>query len=450
MKRIAFTTLGCKANWSDTEALIQTLSKAGFEIVSFDGPADIYIINTCTVTALADSQSRQMLRRAKRRSPDALVIAAGCYAEMLREEIESLREVDRAFGTKDRNALVEYLFDISGHKSEKRIESVPADRQSRARAFVKIQDGCNKRCAYCIIHLARGKSTSMPVDNVIQLCHKLSQFHHEIVLAGIDIGQYGKDLDKGTTLLTLLEKLNREKGLARIRLSTLGSNEISDELVELLACGNFCRQVHLSIQSLSDNVLERMGRDYSVSDVERASRLLANKVPGIAITGDVIAGLPGESEHDHKKTLKNLSALPIAGLHVFPFSARSKTRAASMDGQVPHEVKRRRAFEIRQLATNKRRRYLAGLIGNMLNVIITSKFPRDDGLVEGVADNGVHVLLPHGMVRYGEMAKACITDSIDLCVRGIWESNQTKGQCSNSSKRCSDIDSSEGHISGAP
>lgn len=446
MKRIAFTTLGCKANWSDTEALIQSLSKAGFEIVRFDGPADIYIINTCTVTALADSQSRQMLRRAKRRSPDSLVIAAGCYAEISKEDLESLKEVDRAFGTKERDALVEYLFELSGHKSEGIIENLPVEHQSRARAFVKIQDGCNKRCAYCIIHLARGKSRSIPVDKVIQICHGLSQFHHEIVLAGIDIGQYGRDLDKGTTFLTLLEKLNHENGLARIRLSTLGPKEISEKLVQILAYGNFCRHIHLSIQSLSDNVLARMGRGYSAVDVKRAANVLANKVPGIAITGDVIAGFPGESEDDHRATLDALSSLPLAGLHVFPFSARSKTRAAKMEGQIPHDVKRERAFEIRELALGKRKQYLSSLIRNVLDVIVTSKHPRDDGLVEGVADNGVHVLLPDGIVKYGEMGAARITEITDLNVRGIWESNQTKRQGSNSLKPNSDIVSSEERI----
>ncbi|MFH1830169.1 MAG: tRNA (N(6)-L-threonylcarbamoyladenosine(37)-C(2))-methylthiotransferase MtaB [Pseudomonadota bacterium] len=456
MKRIAFTTLGCKANWSDTEALIQTLSFAGFQIVSFDTLADIYVVNTCTVTALADSQSRQMLRRAKRRSPDAHVVATGCYGEMSKDELASLKEVDRVFGTKDRKALVEYLFDLSGSSfprghpegaCSRRIPEVqrdaivdaPLDPQSRARAFIKIQEGCDKSCTYCIIQMARGKSKSLPLEEVTQLCLKLTQHHREIVLAGIDIGQYGKDLEDGTSLVTLLKKLTSEQGLARLRLSSLAPNDISCEIIELLATGNFCPHVHLSIQSCSDNVLQHMGRCYSATDVKRAAGLLVQNIPGIAITGDVIAGFPGESEDDHKQTLDTLTALPLAGLHVFPFSARSRTLAAKMDGQVPHDIKRRRAFEVRKVALSLRRRYLESLIGNSMDVIVTSKRPRDDGSVEGVAENGVHISLPKGVVPYGKMGKAIITDITEQNVRGIWESVQTKRQGSNSSKRHSDI-----------
>ncbi|MEW6254231.1 MAG: MiaB/RimO family radical SAM methylthiotransferase, partial [Planctomycetota bacterium] len=353
-----------KANWSDTEALVQALARLGFEIVPFDAAADAYVVNTCTVTGYAGAQSRQMLRRAQRRAPSARIVATGCLGEVLRDKLAGIEGIDAVFGVHDRERLAEYLcrelgvaFDLSLLAAGS-IGLLPADPQSRARAFVKIQEGCNRRCSYCIVPAARGACRSMPVTEAVITLARLSQTHAEIVLAGIDIGQYGADLGGGTHLTTLLSAILSNSEISRVRLSTLAPALVDDELISLLQSGRLCRHVHLSIQSCSDGVLGRMRRGYCAEDVRRAAMSLWKAVPDIAITGDVIAGFPGEDEAEHLETLKMLSELPLAGLHVFPFSRRAGTLAARMQDQLPAEVKRRRASEIREVAVAARRSYL--------------------------------------------------------------------------------------------
>jgi threonylcarbamoyladenosine tRNA methylthiotransferase MtaB len=427
MKRIALTTLGCKANWSDSEAMVQALSKAGFEIVSFEEEADAYVVNTCTVTNYAGAQSRQMLRRAKRRAPAATVVATGCYGEVGRDKLAELEGVDAIFGVGDRARLVEFLCERLGNPFDASLLSVssvgmvPASSQSRARAFVKVQEGCDKRCAYCIVPQARGESRSMPPDEVLATLKGLSASHREVVIAGIDLGQYGRDLACATDLKALLRRIRSEEGMARLRLSTLGPRDIDDELVSMIADGGICRHVHLSIQSGSDGVLARMRRGYGAGDIERAANLLAGAVPDIAITGDVIAGFPGEGEDEHIESMQLLRGLPLAGLHVFPFSKREGTLASRMTDQNPREVKRRRAAEIREIARRSRFAYLSGLAGKPFEVIVTSRRPGEDGAVEGVTDTSVKVRLPAGQVPYGEMGRARITDVTETEVSGVWE-----------------------------
>lgn len=426
MKRIAFTTLGCKANWSDSEALAQALERMGFEIVPFDAEAEAYVVNTCTVTGYAGAQSRQMLRRAQRRSPSARIVATGCYGELSREKLIELECVDAVFGVHDRESLVAYLCDEFGlHFDRACIASgtlglVPLASQSRARAFVKIQEGCNRRCSYCIIPTARGSNKSMPLDEVVATLSSLSQSHAEIVLAGIDIGQYGGDREEGVDLKTLLRAIQSHGGISRIRLSTLAPPHVDDELMAILAAGGICRHVHLSIQSCSDGVLTRMRRGYAAEDVRRAAEALWQKVPEIAITGDVIAGFPGEDEANHLETLQTLGDLPLAGLHVFPYSKRTGTLAARMTDQVPTEVKRRRAAQIRALAETKKRRYLEGLVGKSCEVVVTARTPDGNGRVESVSDTGVKIGLPFGHVAYAGIGTAIIEEIGDTEVRGSW------------------------------
>lgn len=427
MTRVALTTLGCKANWSDSEAVVQALSKAGFTIVRFEEEADAYIVNTCTVTNYAGAQSRQMLRRARRRAPGAIVVAMGCYGEVGRDKLAELEGVDAIFGVGDRERLVELLCERLGkpfdgsHLSVSAVGMVPKSSQSRARAFVKIQEGCDKRCAYCIVPSARGESRSMPPDEVLETLEALSASHREVVIAGIDLSQYGRDLTCGTDLKALLRRIRSHGGMARLRLSTLGPRDIDEELVGMIAGGGICRHIHLSIQSGSDGVLSRMRRGYDAQDIERAARLLAEGVPDIAITGDVIAGFPGEGEGEHLETMQLLRSLPLAGLHVFPFSKRKGTVASRMTDQNAREVKKRRAAEIREIARCARLSYLNGMKGKSFDVIVTSRKPGDDGEVEAVADTSAKVRLPAGPVPYGGMGRARITDIMETEVRGVWE-----------------------------
>jgi threonylcarbamoyladenosine tRNA methylthiotransferase MtaB len=426
MKRIAFTTLGCKANWSDSEALLQALARVGFAIVPFADEADAYVVNTCTVTAIASAQSRQLLRRAKRRSPGALVIATGCYGEVSRDKLAVLEGVDAIFGVADRERLITYLCERLGAEADytglvSQVGMVPAEQQSRARAFVKIQEGCDRRCAYCIVPQARGQNRSMPQEQVVETLRGLSRAHREIVLAGIDIGQYGRDLGDGARLRDLLARLVSEESISRIRLSTLDPKIIDDEMVSLIAGRGICRHVHISIQSGSDEVLARMRRGYGAADIERAALALDESVPGVAITGDIIAGFPGEREDEHLETMQLLRRLPLAGLHVFPYSRRKGTLAYRMDDQIPKDVRKRRAAEIRALAHRMRMDYLESQLGHSFEVIVTSRVPGTDGKVEAVTDTSVKVRLPDGRVPYGEIGTARIVDITETAVMGEWE-----------------------------
>jgi len=428
-KRVAFFTLGCKANWSDTEALSQACQRAGLDVVRFDQDAEAYVVNGCAVTSTASAQSRQMLRRARRRGRNAIVVAAGCCGQIEADELGQAVGADAVFGTGDRAGLLAYLCgqlggDVAVDGVEKPgpgFDLLPLEAQSRARAFLKIQDGCARSCAYCIVPAARGRARSLPVDDVVGACKQLSRYHREIILSGIDIGQYGRDLGGETGLADLLERLVGVDDMARLRLSTLDPTMVDDRLIRIIAdSGKICRHVHLSIQSGSDKVLRRMRRGYMAEDVKRVALALARAVPGIAITGDVMAGFPGEDEEDHLQTVGLLESSPLAGFHVFPFSVREGTRAAGMPDQVPWHVRRARAAKLRDVAAKSRHHYLQGLVGQTLEVIVTSS--PQDGQVKAVADNAVSVQLPTGEVGYSQLGWTIVTDVSNHEVKGIWSS----------------------------
>jgi len=417
--------LGCKANWSDSEAIGQSLAREGLCIVDFEEAADVYVVNTCTVTALASAQSRQMLRRALTRSPNAAVIATGCCGEVAPADLKAIPGLAAVFGTKDRKEMIGFILGLADLPSDVIPDAADfgliADMpQSRARAFLKIQDGCQKSCAYCIIARARGGSRSLPQIKVQDAARVLGRRHREIILAGIDIGQYGLDLSPRTNLLNLVRLLASDPEVPRLRLSSLSPCHAGEALAETIAGGGVCRHVHLSIQSGSDEVLVRMRRGYRARDAAEAAERLWSSVPGIAITGDVIAGLPGETEIDHRATLQLLESMPLASLHVFPYSPREGTDAASMQGQVPHSTRTDRAAELRSLAERKREDFLKGLIGKELDVIVTSREPDGRGMVEGFSDNAISIALPGGCVEYGLMGQAAITRVEGTEATGEW------------------------------
>ncbi len=425
MMRVALTTLGCKANWSDTEAVSQALVRAGLAKVDFEEEAEVYVVNTCAVTALASAQSRQMLRRARKRSPGACVVATGCCGEVARNKLAAMRGVDRVFGTSDREGLISFILERAGIQGgraarDRAFGPVACDAQSRARAFLKIQEGCDKSCAYCIIAKARGPSRSLAPSLVISAAQKLGQHHQEIILVGIDLGQYGGDLLPEVGLFDLVRKLASDERVPRIRLSSLDPKNAGAELGEIISSGGLCRHVHLSIQSGSDAVLRRMRRGYGARDIKKSAESLARAVPEIAITGDIIAGLPGETEEDHRATLALLESMPIAGLHVFPFSPREGTPAASMPGQVSCAVRRRRAAELRALAAKKRGAFLQHLIGKSMDVIVTSREADGQGMAEAFSDNAIEMQVPAGRIEYGAMGAAAIVQVDGVRARGEW------------------------------
>lgn len=443
MTRIAFSTLGCKANYADTEAMVVACRRAGLEVVPFNAEAEAYVVNTCTVTAVADQQSRQLLRRPKRLHPGALVVATGCAGEIDRTAMAACG-IDAAFGTKDRDAALAYLFeklgaDIPDHRSPTTDHGL---RQSRSRAFLKIEDGCSRRCAYCIVPRARGEATSLSPDDIERACLALAEHHREIILTGIDIGQYRHG---ATRLADLLERLVGIEAMPRLRISSIDPTLVDEKLVKLIATsGKICRHVHLSIQSGSDEVLAAMRRPYGAARIRSAVEQLCARVDGIAVTGDVIAGFPGETHADHRATAALLAGVPIAGLHVFPYSAREGTAAAAMPGRPPQAVRRARAAELRELAGVARRRFLASQRGRTLDGIVTSRQADSCGRVSAFTDNAIAVALPSGVVPYGEAGRLVITAIDDGKANGLWESPPTTRTSSSDSRNASATSSSTG------
>ena len=415
MKSVAFATLGCKANYVDTEAMIAACRSAGLRVVPFDAPADAYVVNTCTVTSTADQQSRQMLRRPGRARPGAMVVAVGCAAEVDRDSLAACG-VDAIFGTRERKASLDFLFEKLG-VSDGASGAGSCLPQSRARAFIRIQDGCDRSCAYCIVPRARGAAVSVPPEEIEGSCIALSRHHREVVLTGIDIGQY-RHRPAGRSavdLLGLVARLASVEGMPRLRLSSIDPTVVTEEFASLMAASKkICRHVHLSVQSGSDPVLRRMGRNYGAREIERAVSLLKERVEGIAVTADLIAGFPGETDGEHRSSAELVRRLSFAGLHVFPYSERAGTRAAAMPGKVDAAVRKGRAAELRAAARESRAAFLEGQIGAPLEAIVTSRAEGADGTVKAFTDNAVSVTLPSGAISYGEIGGAVITRVCEL------------------------------------
>jgi threonylcarbamoyladenosine tRNA methylthiotransferase MtaB len=437
LKRIALTTLGCKANQYDSECIAAACRSAGFEVVDFENEADAYIINTCTVTAIADQQARQMLRRTKRNNPNAKVIAVGCSVQNNRDDYEAIDEVDAVFGVRATDEIVAFLCHSDRAKRVEESLAVKSQRasdpstalgmtgrvrdsstrpsaslgmttpvhQSRARVLLKIQDGCDRRCTYCAVWKARGPSASVAVDDVRKAYRALSHYP-EVIITGIHIGQYGDDLDEGVSICNLVDELSDGDG-PRIRLSSLNPDEFDEDLVRLLKEDRVCRHVHLSVQSLSDPVIRAMGRSYAASDVERIVKMLCDSVPGLALGADIIAGFPGETDDDHRTTMEMIEKLPFSYLHVFPYSERPGTRAADMEHQVPKSVRKARAGQIIDLARVKRKEFYEQQVGETVEAVVVSRRPDACGCVRAVADNYVTLVAPQGPA-YGSIARARI------------------------------------------
>jgi len=419
LKKIALTTLGCKANQYDTECIAAACRNAGFEVVDFDSEADAYVINTCTVTAIADQQARQMLRRAKRNNPDVIVIAVGCSVQNNRQDFEAIDEIDAIFGVRSADEIVDYLLEmlsgsrVMGHGSR----CVPTD-QSRARALLKIQDGCDRRCTYCAVWKARGKSTSVALENVREGYRALSKYP-EVMITGIHIGQYGDDLDGNVSMCDLIDQLASEDAGPRIRLSSLNPDEFDDRFLALLKKDRVCRHVHLSVQSLANPVIKAMGRSYLAQDVARIVREIYDAIPGIAIGADIIAGFPGESDESHRATVEMIEKLPFSYLHVFPYSIRPGTKAAEFENQVSKTERKERAREIMQLANEKKKKYYEAQIGEIVEAVVVSREPDACGRVRAVADNYITVVGPAGPA-YGTIARARIEGIKEEEVRASW------------------------------
>jgi len=382
-RKAALTTLGCKVNHYETEAMRELFVQAGWDIVDFSDTADVYIVNTCTVTQTSDSKSRQMIARAHRSNPNALVVAVGCYAQVSPESVSALEGVGLVLGTSGRKEIVSRVEEaLKSRASEPEIlplselrefEPLSAVRDSRTRATLKIQDGCVNYCSYCVIPYARGPLRSRPLDEIAAEVNALAnEGYKEIVLTGIHLASYGRDLN-GETLLDAIACASGADGISRIRLGSLEPLFITRETAKALASNpKICRQFHLSLQSGSDTVLKRMNRRYTSAEYLHAVEFLRDEMLDCAVTTDVIAGFCGETEAEHRETLAFCERAAFARMHVFPFSVRSGTKAATMPGQLPKAVKDARAKELIALGKRLTEQYLASQTGSIVEVLVES------------------------------------------------------------------------------
>jgi MiaB-like tRNA modifying enzyme len=412
-KKIAFHTLGCKVNQVETEQMIEEFTGRGYQIVDFGDPADVYVINTCTVTHISDRKSRAMLRRAYRANPAALVVATGCAAQVDAEHLAQIEGIGLVIG----NQHKEYLADIvdgyvqNREAGQKKIWVDPicptalrpilyTRTHERTRAFVKIQDGCQSFCSYCIVPLARGPVRSKaPADVMAEIEHLLELGYREIVLTGIHTGFYGIDLS-GWNITRLLENIMaRNAGDFRIRLSSIEPLELNKELIALIASERrICRHFHIPLQSGSDRILQSMRRRYDREYYRQLVNHIAELIPGSAFTADVMVGYPTETESDFQNTYDLINDLPFYDLHVFKYSRREGTSAAAMIPQIDADTKQRRSEALLELGRNKKYHFLQSLLGKELKVLVER--PISDGLYSGLSDNyvDVHFKAPQSLV----------------------------------------------------
>ena len=392
MKKAALHNLGCKVNAYETEAMQQLLEEAGYEIVSFHEKADVYVINTCSVTNMADRKSRQMLHRAKKMNPDAAVVAAGCYVQTKEEEAKQDLAIDILIGNNQKNELVHRLDEFFAEREEANAENAQKESDTNhqnkveavvdinhepqcfeemsltktaehTRAFVKVQDGCNQFCSYCIIPYARGRVRSRKIESVLKEIRGLAKMgYQEVALAGIHLSSYGVDCEE--SLLHLIQEIHKIDGIRRIRLGSLEPQIVTEEFArELSSLEKICPHFHLSLQSGCDATLKRMNRKYTVAQYEEGCRLLRKYFTHPAITTDVIVGFPGETEEEFETTKAFLEKIHFYEMHIFKYSKRQGTRAAVMENQVPEEIKTKRSAELIALSermSNEFRSYYLG------------------------------------------------------------------------------------------
>jgi len=388
--RVALDTLGCKLNQAETELLARQFAEAGYTLVSPDDEADVYILNTCTVTHIADRKSRHLLRLARGRNPDALVVATGCYAERVPQELALIEGVDLVFSNGQKPHLVQLLEETGrlDHPLSAARDSMSSHLSGfRTRAFIKVQDGCNNFCSYCIVPLVRGREKSLPVEQVVtEVAHRVASGYKEVVLTGTEIGSYSYG---EVNLRVLLERILTEINVTRLRLSSLQPQEISPELVGLWADERLCRHFHLSLQSGSDSVLRRMKRRYSIDDYLKAVSLIRAQVPEVAITTDIIVGFPGETSAEFEQSYRLCQELEFARLHIFPYSPREGTQASQMLEQIGDRVKKQRSQRMLALAKESAQNFSRQFLGKTMSVLWEEQ--SGDGIWSGHTDNYLKV-----------------------------------------------------------
>lgn len=423
-KKVKFITLGCKVNQYETNAMMQKFIKNGYNIVEEE--PDICIINTCTVTNMSDRKSRQMLRRMKEKNKDIILVAVGCYVQVSKKELLELEEIDIVLGNNEKSNIVQYIEKfIAENKKEVEVEDIMQEKEfldfgevtftEKTRAVIKIQDGCDRYCSYCIIPYARGRVRSRNKESIIaEVKENVKREKKEIVITGIHIASYGKDFKENYKLIDLLEELNEIEGLKRIRLGSIEPLLITKEFIERLKkLDKICHHFHLSLQSGCDETLKRMNRRYNTKQFEEIVKILRDTYEDVVLTTDIIVGFPGETDEEFNSTYNFLDKIKFYKMHVFKYSPRKGTRAAEMKNQISGEVKEKRSGSLIELSNKNQLEYNKKLIGKDIEVLFEEN---KDGVYQGYTQNYILVHCKNNNIVENTIRKACVKSASDECV----------------------------------
>ena len=393
MKKVSFYTLGCKVNQYETNAMAQKFKEAGYEIVDMNEDiSDICIVNTCTVTNMSDRKSRHSLRRVKEKNPSAIIAAVGCYAQVAKNDLEKMPEIDIVLGNEEKANIVQYVEKFMENQNESKlieIEDIATKKEfedmgqitytEKTRAFIKVQDGCNQFCSYCIIPYARGRVRSRNAESIIKEITQIAQNGiKEVVITGIHVASYGRDFGNENGLIELLEKINEIEGIKRIRLGSLEPKIITEEFMQRLSkLEKMCHHFHLSLQSGCDGTLKRMNRKYTTVEVREIIERLRRYYDDVMLTTDIIVGFPGETEEEFETTYQFLKEVKLYKMHVFQYSPRKGTRAAVMPNQIDGNIKEARSKKLIELSNENQKMYNQQLVGKEVEVLFEDKEVED-------------------------------------------------------------------------
>lgn len=427
MKKVAFHTLGCKLNFAETSTIGRQFVDRGFEVVDFDNASDVYVLNTCSVTDRADRECRQIIRRARRLSPSAYIVVAGCYAQLQPQEIASIDGVDLIVGAKEKFRIFDFVNDFQKASIPQVFvscidevtefsPSFSAEVGGRTRAFLKIQDGCDFPCAFCTIPLARGESRSQSIEQVLRQAHIIAdQGYKEIVLTGVNVGDYGKKI--GTDLFALIQALDRVDGIKRIRVSSIEPNLLTKEMIDvILASDKFCNHFHIPLQSGSNTILKSMRRRYNTEHYRSLIEYIKREDPNAGIGVDVISGFPGETDREFEETFQFLVDLPVTYLHAFTYSERSDTAAIGFPDAVDPKIRFERTERLRMLSLKKRNAFYSRFLGTVIPVLFESTASQNS--LSGLTSNYIRVEVEQRPSLANTIRDVLITASGDEHCRG--------------------------------
>ncbi|GMB00816.1 tRNA (N(6)-L-threonylcarbamoyladenosine(37)-C(2))-methylthiotransferase MtaB [Pelosinus sp. IPA-1] len=430
MPRVAFTTLGCKVNQFETEVMEGLFKQRGYEILPFDQVADVYVINTCSVTHLGEKKSRQIIRRAIRLNDKAVVAVAGCYAQVSPEEIEAIEGVRVIVGTQDRHRIVDLVEEavnsispvnvVTNIMNAEHFEDIPLfDTPGRTRAFLKIQEGCTNFCTYCIIPYARGPLRSRPLESIITESEKLiGAGFKEIVLTGIHLGAYGRGMEDNITLVDAVKAVLSRDGLTRLRLGSLESIEISDELITIMQYDDrLCDHLHLPLQAGDDTILKSMNRHYNLAEYRQLINNIKMSIPSIGISTDIIVGFPGETREMFENALQFVEKMNFSRMHIFPYSRRSGTPAAQFSEQVSEDEKKYRVNKMQELADRKAVEFQEQFLNKQLDVLFEIENQKDSAIIDGLTGNYIRVYVNGNKNMQGKIYKVLLLKTYQ---DGLW------------------------------